>query len=216
MVTGNHWRDNLHSRVVAWLKIIFPLMALALLSTLFLLSRSVDPTKTIPFAKIDLEERARDQRITSPHFSGASNAGDLLSFTADSARPDPDIASRMIAQNLSSRILLVSGTLITFSSTSGIIDEPADSVVLAGNVIVQSSTDYIVYTEKLISGMREVRAETTGPIQAIGPVGRFSAGKMLLTSDLATTNTHLIFTRGVKLVYDPKQAPQLPAQVPKD
>lgn len=216
MAPGNHGRDNLHSRVVAWLKIIFPLMSLAILSTLFLLSRSVDPTKTIPFAKIDLKERARDQRITAPHFSGASAAGDLLTFTADFARPDPLAQNRIIAQNLSSRILLVSGTLLTFSSETGTIDEPSDEVVLVGAVVMESSTDYIVHTEKLITGMREVRAETEGQIDAVGPIGRFSAGKMLLTSDPATGDAHLIFTNRVKLVYDPQQAIQLPIQNTKE
>ncbi len=210
MAAGNHWRDNLHSRIVAWLKIIFPLMALAILSTVFLLSRSVDPTKTIPFAKIDLKERARDQRITAPHFSGASEAGDLLTFTADFARPDPDTPNRVVAQNLATEIRLVVGTLITFSSASGTIDEPADETILEGNVIIQSSTNYTVRTEKLITGMREVRAETAGLVDAVGPVGRFTAGKMLLTTDSDTGVTHLLFTNGVKLVYDPKQTSQIP------
>lgn len=209
MAARTHWRDNLHSRVVAWLKIIFPLMSLAILSTVFLLSRSVDPTKTIPFAKIDLKERARDQRITAPHFSGASEAGDLLTFTADFARPDPEAANRVIAQNLATEIQLVNGTLITFSSTSGTIDAPSDEVVLDGNVIIHSSTNYTVRTETLKSGMREVRAETVGLVEALGPVGRFTAGKMLLTSDPETGATHLIFTNGVKLVYDPKQTAQI-------
>ncbi|MDQ7069715.1 MAG: hypothetical protein Q9M48_03050 [Rhodobacterales bacterium] len=210
MAAGNHWRDNLHSRVVAWLKIIFPLMALAILSTVFLLSRSVDPTKTIPFAKIDLKERARDQRITAPHFSGASEAGDLLTFTADFARPDPDTPNRVVAQNLATEIRLVSGTLITFSSASGTIDEPSDETILEGNVIIKSSTNYTVHTEKLITGMREIRAETAGLVEAVGPVGRFTAGKMLLTTNSDTGVTHLLFTNGVKLVYNPKQTSQIP------
>lgn len=212
MAIGSHRQDNLHSRVVAWLKIIFPLMALAILSTVFLLSRSVDPTKTIPFAKIDLKERARDQRITAPHFSGASEAGDLLTFTADFARPDPEVSNRIVAQNLATEIQLMNGTLITFSSASGTIDEPSDEAVLTGNVIVHSSTNYTVRTEALTSGMREVRAETSGLIEAVGPVGRFTAGKMLLTRDPDTGTTYLIFTNRVKLVYDPKQTTQIPEE----
>jgi lipopolysaccharide export system protein LptC len=195
-----------------WLKIIFPLMSLALLSTVFLLSRSVDPTKTIPFAKIDLKERARDQRITAPHFSGASEAGDLLTFTADFARPDPEVSNRVVVQNLATKIQLINGTLITFSSISGVIDVPADEVVLDGNVVIHSSTNYTVRTETLTTGMREVRAETAGQVEAVGPVGRFTAGKMLLTSDPDTGATHLIFTNEVKLVYDPKQATQIPEE----
>ena len=34
--------DNLHSRMVFWLKILLPILALAILSTLFLFSRRID------------------------------------------------------------------------------------------------------------------------------------------------------------------------------
>ena len=66
------WREHLHSRMVAWLKVILPMAALALLSTLFLFSRNIDPTTTIPFTTIPLEERARDERVSRPEFAGAT------------------------------------------------------------------------------------------------------------------------------------------------
>ena len=51
--------DNVHSRVVGWLKILLPLAALALLSTLFLFSRGSDPTANLPFSETELNEIAR-------------------------------------------------------------------------------------------------------------------------------------------------------------
>ena len=53
-------RDNLHSRLVAILKVALPLIALALLSTLFLFSRKIDPEDAIPYATVDVEDRLRD------------------------------------------------------------------------------------------------------------------------------------------------------------
>ena len=44
-----------YSRMVAIFKVLLPLAALAILSTLFLLSRTIDPTTTIPFADQDFE-----------------------------------------------------------------------------------------------------------------------------------------------------------------
>lgn len=210
MAHDGAFRDNLHSRVVGWLKIIFPLMALGILSTLFLLSRSVDPTKTIPFAKIDLKERSKGQSMTAPRFSGVSPRGDQISFSATSAQPDPNNTKRAFAEKLSSRIVLKSGTTIDFSADTGVIDDSNDIATLEGSVVMQSSTGYVVHTQEISSGIRTVRSETKGPIQAIGPIGKFSAGKMLLTSDSEGGNTHLVFTKGVKLVYYPKEAPQRP------
>jgi lipopolysaccharide export system protein LptC len=197
------WRENFYSRLVAWLKILLPVAALGLLSTLFLLSRSVDPTVTTPFTTIDLHERAREQVITAPEFAGATDEGHLISMRAVSAKPDPAQPSRAFATALSARIELNSGTVITFTAARGIVDETADRAELTGNVVIDSSTGYYITTDHLISGMREVRAETPGPINAIGPPGRFSAGKMILTADKDGENTHLLFTNGVKLVYEP-------------
>lgn len=207
------WRDNFYSRMVAWLKVLLPLAALALLSTLFLFSRNIDPTTTIPFTTIDLKERAREERVTAPEFAGTTDEGHEITFHAASARPDPDRGSRAFAETLDARIQLTSGTVITFTANGGIVDEQADRAELDGDVVVQSSTGYTVHTDRLISGMRSVHAASPGPIEGEGPPGHFTAGRMLLTeADAADDNTpnadpplQLLFTDGVKLLYDPQE-----------
>lgn len=197
------WRENFYSRLVAWLKILLPVASLGLLSTLFLLSQNIDPTVTTPFTTIDLDERAREQVITAPEFAGATAEGHLISMRAASAKPDPTHPSRAFAADLSARIDLNSGTVIKFTSAAGTVDESEDRAELTGSVVIESSTGYYVTTDHLITGMRQVRAETPGAVTGIGPPGRFSAGKMLLTADMDGKNTQLLFTNGVKLIYDP-------------
>ena len=79
--------DNLHSRVVSWLKIILPLAALALLSTLFLVARIGDPNATLPFTEKDLEEMASEQRVDGPDFSGTTPEGRAIRMSAQTATP---------------------------------------------------------------------------------------------------------------------------------
>ncbi|MEO0504251.1 MAG: hypothetical protein AAFZ14_13070, partial [Pseudomonadota bacterium] len=67
-----------YSRFVAWLKVLLPLAALALLSTLFLLSRNTDPIAAVPFADDELLDRVRDEQITGPFFSGTTTDGDRV------------------------------------------------------------------------------------------------------------------------------------------
>ena len=55
-------RADFHSRLVGWLKVVLPLAALAILSTLFLLADLIDPTAAIPYAEVDVEDLARDPR----------------------------------------------------------------------------------------------------------------------------------------------------------
>lgn len=198
------WRDTLYSRIVSWLKIIFPLAALAILSTLFLLSRGRDSTNAIPYSRVDLQERMKEGMVSKPHFSGATSGGDLITFTADNAKPDPEDDSKALAEKLSARIDLTSGTKITFASDAALLDTAQETARLTGGVIVISSTGYDLRTESLTTSMREIEAETDGPVSGTGPAGTIDAGKMVLSSDPETKDAHLLFTNRVKLVYHPQ------------
>ena len=59
--------DNSYSRFVALTKVILPIIALGILSTLFLFSRNIDPTQSIPYADVDVEGLAREQQIGRAH-----------------------------------------------------------------------------------------------------------------------------------------------------
>ncbi len=192
-----------HSRLVSWLKVILPLIAIGLLSTLFLLSRSADPLASLPFSETDLKELASSQRITRPSFAGATEDGDLIAFTAESAQP---LGEGMLkATTLAAQIDLTSGQSVAFSAGTGLVDRDTDTALLEQDVVITSSTGYRITTDQLETGMEEVRAETLGPVAANGPPGTFTAGKMQLTTDPGTGDAYLVFTEGVDLVYDPKK-----------
>ena len=70
--------ENLHSKLVVWAKVTLPLLALGLLATLFLFSRKIDPTDAIPYADVDVEERAREPRLTMPTYAGVTSDGSAL------------------------------------------------------------------------------------------------------------------------------------------
>jgi lipopolysaccharide export system protein LptC len=70
--------DNLHSRLVFWLKIALPLVALALLATLFLFGRPIRPEDAIPYASTDITDRAKDPRVTEPVFASMTSDGAAL------------------------------------------------------------------------------------------------------------------------------------------
>ena len=199
-----HWRETLYSRIVGWLKILFPLAALAILSTVFLLSRGRESNNIIPYSRVDLQERMEEGIVSNPHFSGATSGGDLITFTAKTAKPNPDDNSQAQAEQLSARIDLSSGTRITFASDAAQLDTTQETAWLTGGVTVVSSTGYDLQTDSLHTSMREIDAETDGPISGTGPAGSLDAGKMILTSDPATKDAHLLFTNRVKLIYQPQ------------
>ncbi|MBA85838.1 LPS export ABC transporter periplasmic protein LptC [Thalassobius sp. S69A] len=198
------WQETFYTRLVSWLKILLPLTALAILSTLFLLSRGKESATSLPYSRVDLQERMKEGTVNKPHFSGATRGGDLITFTAETAKPDAQDDTKAQATHLSARIDLTSGTQITFASDHALLDMSADTARLSGGVSVNSSTGYDLHTETLFTSMREIAAETEGRVTGTGPAGSIDAGKMTLTSDPATGDAHLLFTNRVKLVYQPQ------------
>jgi lipopolysaccharide export system protein LptC len=75
------------SRLVALLKVLLPLTALAILSTLFLISNRINPDDALPYAEVDVEARLKEPRITAPTYAGTTSDGAALEVTAAEARP---------------------------------------------------------------------------------------------------------------------------------
>jgi lipopolysaccharide export system protein LptC len=197
--------DNTYSRVVAWLKVLLPVIALVLLSTMFLISRTIDPSRAIPFANVDVEGMVRDQRISSPAFSGVTKDGAALSITAETARPLPDNADGMSAETLKARIETPDGARVDIEAAEAVVDGAASVLTLSGGVVVTTSTDYRIEATGLVTKMDRAEMESEGAVQATGPLGTLDAGQARIAPADGDASTYLlVFKDGVKLIYVPK------------
>jgi len=192
-----------YSRLVAFLKVLLPLTALGLLSTVFLLSRSVDPATTLPFGDAEISERLRDGLISSPYFSGTTQGGDQIIITAATAKPG-NAGEMAQANELQAQISTTTGNTVNMSANSGAFDPEADIAMFNGNVLIDTSTGYSLRTEAMESRIKTLDLQSQAPVSGDGPFGTLQAGQMELTADPETNNTHLLFKDGVKLIYDPK------------
>lgn len=195
---------DLYSRIIAYLKVLLPLAALALLSTLFLLSRGIDPTGTTPFARHEIEERVRGQQITAPFFSGTTDDGDEITISARLARP-AGAGGLAGAEDLRARMKMVAGGQIDLTADSGSVATDQDQASFAGNVLVTTSTGYTIKTDELNANLSTISGNSPGEINADGPVGTFTAGRMEIRAKNENGPIHMLFKNGVKLVYDPKK-----------
>ncbi|RKF16241.1 hypothetical protein D6850_01350 [Roseovarius spongiae] len=195
--------DNLYSVLVAWMKIILPLVALGLLSTVFLISRKVDPGGTIPVSQVDIEQRADEQGVTNPSFAGVATGGEQITFKADRVRPDLDHEGRLMADRVRAELRLNGGTVVNITSDRGESDQFEYSARLDGDVHITTTTGYDIRTDVLTAEFDTLRAEAPGRVTGSGPAGTLEAGRMLLTSEEEDGTAHLLFTDGVKLVYSP-------------
>lgn len=194
--------DNFYSGLVAWMKIILPLVALGLLSILFLISRKVDPTRQ-PIVEINLEQRAREQGATRPSFAGVTQGGDEVTILAARARPDLEDPRHIFAEDISAELRLSRGTMIEITAQNAEMNQGDLTASLDGDVIFRADNGYEVRTERLNTRLDVLYADTPGPVQGFGPPGEITAGRMLLTSDKESGEAEILFTAGVKLIYTP-------------
>lgn len=200
-------RGNLHSRLVSLLKVILPLAALAVLSTLFLFSRTIDPSDAIPLAGVDVEDRARAPRMTAPSWAGLTDDGAALTVVADEARPgqagDTDQPS---ATGLRARLQTPDGGTTDLVAATGRLDDAARLLHLGGGVVIDTDGGYRITTDATTAALDQTDIRSDTALAASGPLGQIEAGSMRLTESPEKPGTYLLgFGDTVKLIYDPKK-----------
>jgi lipopolysaccharide export system protein LptC len=194
-----------YSRMVAWLKVSLPLLALAILSTLFLISRAADPPVTIPFADSEVQDRLTNQQATGPYFSGISANGDQIDFVADTVRAMPDSIGTNIAENVDVNVDFVSGVKANLTAKEAVINIAEDRTRLTGDVVIVTSQGYVLESDLMLVRMSSPDMNSPGPVTGTTPVGTIDAGTMHFFVPDDTGDSQLVFTNGVKLLYQPKK-----------
>jgi lipopolysaccharide export system protein LptC len=199
-VARNPAQDNLHSRIVMILKVTLPLVALAILSSLFLFSRDIDPEDAIPYADVEIADRLAQPRMTGAGFSTVTSDGATLTLAADEATPSEG-GGRVTG--LKGELSTADGFRAAISAGSGQLDSNAGTVVLDAGVRLATSTGYEVTTDRLTLSTDRSFMESGGAVLATAPIGQLQAGglRMDVTGD---GKTHLlVFNKGVRLIYQP-------------
>jgi lipopolysaccharide export system protein LptC len=192
-----------HTRVVGWLKVALPLLALAVLATLFLLADRIDPDAALPYAEVDVVGLAEEPRMTAPSYAGTTSDGASLTLTAEEARPPaPDRPAT--AKGLVLELATPDGSRTEVRAAAAKIDEAQRLMVLSGGVRISTDTGYLLDTAELLARMDRSGLESQVEVTATGPVGDLKAGGMVLTQDSQTPGAYvLVFNQGVRLVYQP-------------
>jgi lipopolysaccharide export system protein LptC len=190
------------TRVVTWLKLVLPLVALGLLSTLFLLARTTDPDLAIRYSEVDVTELTREQQVAAPAYAGITRDGASVSITAATVRPRNGKAHEFDAQSVSGRIEFRAGASADMAAPTAEVDTEGAFALFRGGVTMLSSDGYALNTESLRAALGETEILTETPVRVEGPLGTLDAGSMRITQDEAGGYV-AVFNGGVRLVYDP-------------
>ncbi|MFW2588505.1 hypothetical protein [Sagittula sp. SSi028] len=188
---------------IYWLKIILPLVALAMLSTLFLLSDSREPLQEIPFLDGTLADDAIRPGVTEPFYSGVTDKGELVTITAQRARPLGD--GQIEADVVNAHLRLEDGGALTVTSPLALSAEGEHTLDLSGGVTITSTQGYVMQTEELATRIDRIEARSAGRVVADGPLGDLDAGQMEILPADEDGAVRLLFTKGVKVIYRPAE-----------
>ncbi|WP_143096101.1 LPS export ABC transporter periplasmic protein LptC [Tranquillimonas alkanivorans] len=181
-----------------------PLIALAILSTLFMFSRQYDPEAAIPFSEAEVEEILQEQRVREPRYAGMTRDGAAVRISADAAQPDRDAPARLTARALEGRVETPDGGWLDIRAGAGGIDQTADTARMEQDVRIETSTGYRIETDTLTTALDATSVASDGAVTAEGPPGELIAGRMEMRPVEGQADRYVLdFTDGVRLLYVP-------------
>lgn len=192
--------DNRYSHFVKTAKIACPLLALALLSTLFLFSRGTQPADSIPFADIDVKQIAQEERLSAPRFSGVTADGSSITVQASAALPSP--SGQLSILDVTADLATSSGANYRIEAEKAAYDGEKNDLSLSEGVRFSTSNGYEIETQSLRTDLNNITVIAPGPVTGTGPLGQINAGQMELRKTEQTQV--LVFKDGVKMIYTPK------------
>jgi lipopolysaccharide export system protein LptC len=188
-----------HTRRVRILKVTLPLLALGILSSLFLFSRTITMEGALPFAEVDIADRLREPKMTNVRIATAADNGSLITLSAASVTP---IAGGQVSSRaVEGRIKSAAGTEILLNAAEILYDDSAATAALMGGVNV-TSAGYDMRAQALDVAMQSAQVVSRGAVSAVGPLGQMDAGQMTATQ--TESGAVIVFTSGVQVVYDPQ------------
>jgi lipopolysaccharide export system protein LptC len=187
-----------HSRRIRFLKMILPAVALAILSSLFLFSRSITLDGALPFAEVDIEDRLREPKMTDVRIATTAANGAAIDMTATTVIPKGK--RRAIAKTATGKITALSGEVTNITAASLSYNDGAQKAALMGGVKIESGR-YVMTTHALDVDIADAAATSRSEVQATGPLGDLTAGRMSVKQ--TDGKFLLVFNSGVQLLYKP-------------
>lgn len=191
------------------LRLILPLGALVLLSTVFLVSRSIDPQRAIELADIDITELTREPRIGTARVAGVTRENTALLIEAQTVRSVGDLDAggtlHLKLDGPMGALQFPTGRTAEFRATRGEIDHTKDQILMRGDVVLETSDGYRLHLGELVSALQTTHVTGSGGIEGQGPPGSISSETVELRAKSGGSGGYVLaFTGNVRLIYLPE------------
>lgn len=198
------------AQIARIVRLALPLGALALLSTVFLVSRGIDPQRAVEMSEIDVEELTREPRVGGARFAGVTQDDTAMTISARSVRSTGDLRDGgpilLLLDTPQGALQFPSGRNALFQGAEGRIDQAEDEISLRGSVVLETSDGYRVTMPELISAIQTTHVRGLGGITGHAPAGEISADSVELLQSGGQDGGYLLAFKGnVRLIYRPDE-----------
>lgn len=194
--------DNRYTLWVTWLKIVLPLIALAILSSIFLFSQRIDPGSNPPAADSDLADRMREPRLTDPVFNGVLPDGAAVTVTADDMRPLPGSLTEGTARTLNVTVETAGGDTLTLAAPHGRLDSAAQTLALSGGATAVTDGGFSLAAPDMTGSLPLSELTASGGVTVESPFGTIRSDRMKIARNPSRPETHIVdFIGAVRLIY---------------
>ncbi len=190
------------TRIVQLLRILLPLAALVLLSTLFLFSSDKsDDAGLLPYAEVTPENIDQRPVIVAPTYAGVAEDGTEINMTARSADPGTEVRPGTIDEvNLTLKD--PEGLQADLVAGAGLMEK--DQLHLSDGVRMTTSTGWTMTSKTFLAELVQGRVSSKDQVDISGPFGDLTAQAMDLRRLPDGSQDHVLdFTGGVRMVYQP-------------
>ena len=184
------------------MRVLLPVTALAILSTLFLIAERVDTGSRFAFDDIDLSDILLEPGITAPRFAVRTEAGETVRLSADEVMGATN--GPVSARNIVLLIQDKTGSELALRADSAQITLGSDEIAFSGQVVLTTSHGLRVTTDRLIAARDLSLFAFPEPVTADAPFGAFSANHVTVERQMSQdgeASYRLLFQDGVKLLY---------------
>jgi lipopolysaccharide export system protein LptC len=192
-----------HTRLVTVLKIGLPLMAVAMLLSLFLSPGEERFERGIVFSEADIEALGEGLRISRPVLTGATRDDDPFRFTAEAVVPDAAPPTRAAIDRLAGTINFLGGQTFWVQAPVAELDFETQVMEASERVTVTSSDGYRISADRMVLDLLAGTLEAEGSVDGEGPMGTITAETMSIVPAEGRSGPRVFsFGNGVRLVYD--------------
>jgi len=196
-----------YSRRVRLMKILLPLLAVAVIGAIFLAGRDRGDVSAILSAE-KIARLSAGLRLETPRFVGRTEAGEPFSLSAAWAEPNSAMPDEILLEDPAGEIRLDEARLLTGRADSGLLLRGENRLTLTGAVVIETSDGYRFETDILEIDTANKAAASPSDVLGLGPNGTIEAGSMRLRQNPETKNAAQIwFENRVRVVFSPEGDP---------